>query len=73
MARRPGGGLILSEEHRRRTVAEYVRYHNECRPHQGLAQVIPVEMGSREKPPEDGKVVATPILGGLHHDYRRAA
>ena len=65
--------LILSENHLRRTVAEYVRYHNEGRPHQGLGQVIPMEVGSRGKPAGDGKVVATPILGGLHHDYRRAA
>ena len=65
--------LILSEKRLRRTVAEYVRYHNRCRPHQGLGQVIPMEVGSRRELTGEGKVVATPILGGLHHDYRRAA
>ena len=65
--------LILTEDHLRRTVAGYVSYHNKCRPHQGLAQVIPMNVGSRRKPTSGGEVVATPVLGGLHHDYRRAA
>ena len=65
--------LILGEDHLRRTVAEDVRFHNECRPHQGLGQVILVEEGSRRAAPGSGNVVGTPILGGLHHDYRRAA
>jgi len=65
--------LILTEDHLRRTVAGYVGYHNKCRPHQGLAQVIPMEVGSRRGPITNGRVVATPVLGGLHHDYRTAA
>ena len=65
--------LILSEEHLRRTVAGYVGYHNLCRPHQGLAQVIPVEVGKETSSLGDGSVVDAPILGGLHLDYRRAA
>ena len=65
--------IILSEDHLRRAVIEYVRYHNECRPHQGLGQAIPVDVGTTRVSPVIGKVVATPILGGLHHDYRRAA
>ena len=65
--------LILSEDHLRRTVAGYVGYHNERRPHQGLGQVILIEACSREEPTGDSEVVATPVLGGLHHGYRRAA
>ena len=65
--------LILSEDHLRRVVAEYVRYFNRARPHQGLGQVIPLEMGRQASAPGGGRVEATPILGGLHHDYRRAA
>ena len=65
--------LILSDEHLRRTVAGYIRYHNECRPHQGLAQVIPMDVGKQVCAPGGGRVEATPAFGGLHHDYRRAA
>jgi len=65
--------LVLGEDHLRSIVAEYVLYHNECRPHQGLGQVIPMDVGTQMTSASSGKVVATPILGGLHHDYRRAA
>ena len=65
--------LVLSEDHLRRVMAEYVRYHNKARPHQGMGQVIPMNVGTPGPAPGKGKVEVTPILGGLHHDYRRAA
>ena len=62
--------LVLSETHLRRILLEYLAYFNRDRPHQGLHQQIP-------DPLEDacpaGPVRATPVLGGLHHTYRRAA
>ena len=67
--------LILGEDHLRRVLEEYVNsYFNIARPHQGLAQQIPGTVG--RSPAETivgGEIVAMPILGGLHHDYRRAA
>jgi transposase InsO family protein len=66
--------LILGEGQLRRVLREYVRYFNDDRPHQGLAQQVPT--GSREGPTRavpGGSVRATPILGGLHHAYVRAA
>ncbi|MGH7438455.1 MAG: integrase core domain-containing protein [Polyangiaceae bacterium] len=33
---------LLGEAHLHRTLAQYVRYHNEARPHQGLGQRTPV-------------------------------
>jgi putative transposase len=61
--------LVLDERHLHRVVAEYIRYFNAARPHQGLRQRTPV---AAERPHE-GNVVALPVLGGLHHDYRRVA
>ncbi len=65
--------LILSERHLQRVIGEYVAYFNHARPHQGIGQRIP-------DPPEDSlragiefpsRIVGNPVLGGLHHDYRR--
>jgi len=65
--------VILSERQLRRVLKEYVEiYSNRARPHQGLGQAIPVA-GSRPARNVDGKIVAFPILGGLHHDYRWGA
>ncbi len=65
--------VILDEQHLRGAIKQYVSYFNASRPHQGIAQRIPGE-GHDDRPLDSiGRVVAVPILGGLHHDYRRAA
>ena len=65
--------IILSERQLRCILKEYVEIHfNRARPHQGLGQAIPVA-GSRSARNVDGKIVAFPILSGLHHDYRWTA
>jgi putative transposase len=66
--------IILSESHLRRLVREYVDYFNHARPHQGIDRIPdpPVVDGS-DAPQTDQRVMAIPVLGGLHHDYRRAA
>ena len=46
-------------------------YFNDARPHQGIGQKIP--NGPPDPPAGGGTITETPILGGLHHDYRRAA
>jgi hypothetical protein len=53
----------------RRWTAQQLR---EARPHQGLGQQMPVAAKRRSFLP-GGSVVAIPVLGGLHHDYQRAA
>jgi putative transposase len=66
--------LILHEKQLQRVLAAYVHYFNRARPHQGIRQQIPEQKaGSAPAHHAGGKVLAFPILGGLHHDYRRGA
>jgi transposase InsO family protein len=66
--------LILSEGHLRRALRAYVAYFNAQRPHQGIAQQVPVRPDVSPAPPaQTGRVEAVPVLGGLHHAYRRVA
>ena len=63
--------IILNERHRYRIVNEYTTYYNESRPHQGIGQQIPSSPAQPEYGDVDGKIISLPVLGGLHHDYRR--
>jgi transposase InsO family protein len=70
--------IFLSEDHLRRTVVAYVAYYNQGRPHQGIGGIPDAGPGLPRVAPlgtgEDPiKVLAKPVLGGLHHDYRLAA
>jgi putative transposase len=66
--------LLLGEAHLRRALAEYVAYFNRDRPHQGRGQRVPVPSESpRQERHDPGDIIASPVLGGLHHTYRRAA
>jgi putative transposase len=66
--------LILEEKHLQRVLNMYVAYFNQARPHQGIQQQIPDSAGSSRATAQAGtKVLAVPILAGLHHDYRRVA
>ena len=66
--------VILNEAHLRRVLEEYaLEYFNKARLHQGLGQRIPGAEGVEPPTEVAGKVVASPVLGGLHHDYRRVA
>src|ERR1700716_2789354 len=66
--------LILQEKQLQRVLNAYVDYFNRSRPHQGIQQQIPDSFGSSRTTSQAGtKVVAHPILAGLHHDYRKAA
>jgi putative transposase len=66
--------FILHEKQLQRVLNEYVAYFNQARPHQGIKQQIPEASGSTGSTLHEGtRVVAVPILGGLHHDYRKVA
>jgi hypothetical protein len=64
----------LSERQLRHVVKHYVGYFNRARPHQGLRQQIPDPAIDPGLPASATlKIVAQPVLGGLHHHYRHAA
>ena len=66
--------FILQEKQLHRVIGGYVQYFNQARPHQGIRQQIPERYGEPVLPDhDDGKILALPVLGGLHHDYRRSA
>ncbi|MFC1642430.1 integrase core domain-containing protein [Myxococcota bacterium] len=65
--------IILGERHLQHVLKKYcLPYSNTCRPHPGIRQQIPVPT-SRAVCDDTAKVVAIPILKGLHHDYQVAA
>ncbi len=63
--------IVLNEEHLRRILREYFAYYHADRPHMSLESNSPTER--QVEPPETGRVVALPRVGGLHHRYVRAA
>jgi len=63
--------IVLSEDHLRRVLAEYVGYYHEARAHLSLERNSPILRVVC--PPRQGEGVAKAYLGGLHHGYTRAA
>jgi putative transposase len=66
--------LVFNEVHLRRAMSAYVVYFNCWRPHRSLERA-PCESTVRQFRPRgpDCEITAEPVLGGLHHIYRRAA
>ena len=70
--------IFFSEAQLLRTASEFASYYNEARPHQGIDGIPACGPGKgparRPAANDDGlRLVAQPVLGGLHHDYRLAA
>jgi len=66
--------LVFNDHHLHRVIKEYVAYFNAARPHQGISGQVPnALMRSGSESAASGQITAFPVLGGLHHDYRRAA
>ncbi len=61
--------IVLGENHLRRIVSDYLTYYHEIRPHQSLDQNAPIPR--KVDPPQNGRVISTPMVGGLHHRYTR--
>jgi hypothetical protein len=63
--------VVLNGRHLKQTLQSYLVYYHEARCHQSLEGNA---LYLREvEPPWQEKVVATPMVGGLHHRYRRGA
>jgi transposase InsO family protein len=69
--------IPLNERHLRRVLTEWVAHYNRGRPHASLGPGIPDppldrrELGPHgHRIPAGHEVVGTPVLGGLHHEYR---
>ncbi len=66
--------FILQEKQLDRVLHAYVQSFNRARPHQGIRQQLPEQFGEPVQPDHDGgKILSFPVLGGLHHEYRRSA
>ena len=66
--------LIFNERHLQQVLAEYVGYFNHWRPHRSIGQWAPSAPASFEYQSKGGgKIIAKPVLGGLHHVYQQAA
>ena len=63
--------IIIDEFHLRRILKTYLEYYHSCRTHLSLDMDCPERRAPA--PPEKGKVVALPKVGGLHHLYTRNA
>ena len=61
--------IALNERHLLKTVREYADYYNAERTHLSLDGNAPLARDTEAQ----GDLVSEPVLGGLHHRYRRAA
>jgi transposase InsO family protein len=69
--------IPVNERHLKSILKEFVIHYNRGRPHSALGPGIPEPpqakipaSGHRHKLPVGFRVVSTPVLGGLHHEYR---
>jgi transposase InsO family protein len=63
--------IVLNERHLPRVLTAYLSYDHHFRTHLSLEMDCPQPRAV--EPPEVGKVMALPEVGGLHHDYERQA
>ena len=68
--------IPINEAHVRKIVKEWTSHYNASRPHMSLGPGIPdpkfqkaeLQM-ERHRIPKDHRIVATPILSGLDHEF----
>ena len=62
--------LVLDEAQLAGVGCEYATFFNQARPHQRIAQRVPDRTAT---PHAGGRIIAIPVPGGLHHEYRKTA
>ena len=65
--------LICNDGHLRCVLNEFIAWCNRGRVHQGLNGIPDPDPALADPKPLGGRLVAIPVLNGLHHDYRMAA
>ncbi|MCK4413381.1 MAG: hypothetical protein KAY32_07555 [Candidatus Eisenbacteria sp.] len=65
--------IFLATDHIRRVVREFVCYYHGARPSQAIRGIPDPHPELKLPPPEGGKLLALPVLGGVQHDYRFVA
>jgi hypothetical protein len=67
--------IVLGRSHLEPLLRQFIEeYYHPVRPHQGLDGDTPIPQPKADAPiPNSTKLISTPILGGLHHRYRRVA
>ncbi len=63
--------IVLNRAHLYRVMGSYFAYYHGWRTHLALDKDAPEPR--QIQPPRDGKIVAFPEVGGLHHRYERQA
>ncbi len=63
--------IVFNERHLRQLLKAYFAYYQAARTHLTLGKQCPIPRSIER--PDQGKIVAIPHVGGLHHEYRRAA
>jgi len=65
--------LICNEGHLRAVLKEFINWYNQGRVHQGLNGIPDPDPALAAPKSAGGRIIAIPVLNGLHHDYRLAA
>jgi putative transposase len=67
--------LIWNRQHLQRILTRYLEHYNAGRPHRGIGLDIPVPaaVATMSPLPVGGRIDRVDVLGGLIHEYRRAA
>ena len=63
--------IVFNERHLKRVLGSYMAYYHTARTHLALDKQCPEPRPVAS--PDQGRVIAFPHVGGLHHEYRRAA